>query len=122
NWESNSSATIYGYRVHPGTATCPVFVTLHKGDEVSASTAYEDELIDPSTLLWYSKSNRRITSGELEPIITNAVKLHVFVQKEDADGPDHYYLGEATAQDPEETTMQNQKGQDIPVVRMHLKF
>ena len=48
--------------------------------------------------------------------------LHVFVQKDDAEGTDHYYLGSAEARDAEETTMLDASGQALPVVAMTLKF
>lgn len=119
-WTSNMYSTIYGYRVDYDTATCPVFVTLHKTDEVSASTAYEDTLLDPHTLLWYTRSKRTLETREVAAIVDNTVDVHVFVKKDDAEGAGHYYLGRATAQDAEQTTMA--KGDPLPVVRMLLKF
>ena len=119
-WSRNLYSTIYGYRVDRETETCPIFLRLHKSEEVSASTAYEDTLLDQSTLLWYTRSRRTLTSGEVRAIVDNAVELHVFVQKDDADGSGHYYLGRATAHEAEETVMK--QGEQLPVVRMHLKF
>lgn len=122
NWSKNMYSTIYGYRVDPGTKTCPIFITLHKSAEVSASTAYEDTLLDPATMLWYSKSNRLITSSELAPIIGNDVALHVFAKKDDAEGSDFYYLGRARARDAEQSSMSGEGGKQVPVVRMKLGF
>jgi len=119
-WTSNMYSTIYGYRVDYDTATCPIFVTLHKTDDVSASTAYEDTLLDPHTLLWYTRSKRTLATPEVAAIVNNQVDIHVFVKKDDAEGSGHYYLGRATAHDAEQTTMA--KGEPLPVVRMLLKF
>jgi superfamily II DNA or RNA helicase/HKD family nuclease len=80
NWTSNMYSTIYGYRVDNDTATCPVFVTLHKPEEVTASTAYEDTLLDPSTLLWYTRSKRTLASAEVKAIVESAVDIHLFVK------------------------------------------
>ncbi|MDJ0334368.1 DEAD/DEAH box helicase [Salinibacterium sp. G-O1] len=122
NWSSNMYSTIYGYRVDQSTFTCPIFVTLHKSDEVAASTAYEDELLDPRTFLWYSKSKRTLTSPDVQPIVQNAVELHVFAKKSDAEGSDFYYLGRARSADAEQTTMPASDGKPLSVVRMHLGF
>lgn len=119
NWSSNMYSTIYGYRVDAVTRTCPIFVTLHKSDEVSSSTAYEDELLDTQTMRYYTKSKRTMASPDVSPIITNAVDLHVFAKKDDAEGSDFYYLGKARSADPEQTTM---RGSSLPVVRMLLHF
>lgn len=115
-------STLYGYKVDPKTATCPIFVTLHKSEEVTASTAYEDALLDSSTMLWYTKSRRTLASAEIRPIIENKVELHVFVKKDDAEGSDFYYLGRATAHDAEQTTMAGTGGAALDVVRMRLRF
>jgi superfamily II DNA or RNA helicase/HKD family nuclease len=119
NWSSNMYSTIYGYRVDAVTRTCPIFVTLHQSDEVSSSTAYEDELLDGQTMRYYTKSKRTMASPDVSPIITNAVDLHVFAKKDDAEGSDFYYLGKARSADPEQTTM---RGSSLPVVRMLLHF
>ncbi|TQO20358.1 superfamily II DNA or RNA helicase [Rhodoglobus vestalii] len=122
NWRSNMYSTIYGYKVDSATATCPIFVTLHKSDEVSASTAYEDELLDTQTLLWYTRSRTSLATTDVTQIAENAVDIHVFSKKSDADGPGHYYLGRATARDAQETTMPGTDGKPLPVVRMRLHF
>jgi superfamily II DNA or RNA helicase/HKD family nuclease len=121
NWSTNRTGTIFGYAIDRSTLTCPIFVTLHKDDDVSASTAYEDELLDPSTMLWYTRSRRTLASAEVKEIVDNTVELHVFAKKDDAEGTDFYYLGRAHARDAEETTMLgNPDG--LPVVRMQLGF
>lgn len=116
------ASTIYGYKVDAESATCPIFVTLHKSADVGASTAYEDGLLDPSTVLWYTRSRRTLASEEVRAIVDNAVELHVFVKKDDAEGSDFYYLGQATSHDAEQATMVDADGARLPVVRMHLRF
>jgi len=122
NWSSNMYSTIYGYRVDRLTRTCPIFVTLDKSTEVSASTAYEDELVDPRSLRWYTRSRRKLESPEVRAIVENEVQLHVFAKKDDAEGRDYYYLGEAISASAEQTTMSDGAGGDLPVVRMLLHF
>lgn len=122
NWSSNMYSTIYGYRVDRLTRTCPIFVTLDKSNDVSASTRYEDELVNPRSLRWFTRSRRKLESPEVRAIVENEVQLHVFAKKDDAEGRDYYYLGEAISASAEQTTMSDGAGGDLPVVRMLLHF
>lgn len=118
-WDSSGAAsTIYGYKVDKRTATCPIFVTYHKAADVSASTAYEDKLLDRQTMEWFSKSKRTMSSPDVAPIAANLVQTFVFSKKQDADGSGHYFLGEATASNAENAWMLDGSS----VVRMHLTF
>lgn len=121
-WPRKWTPTIYGYRVHQPTRSCPIFVTLHKSDEISASTAYEDAIIDNHTMVWFTRSRRTLASNEVASIVANQVDLHVFVKKDDAEGTDFFFLGQARSSAAEETTMLNADGEPLPVVRMLLKF
>jgi superfamily II DNA or RNA helicase/HKD family nuclease len=122
NWSSNMYSTIYGYKVDTATRSCPIFVTLDKSDEVSASTAYQDQIVDPHTLHWFTRSRRTLASAEVKAIVDNTVSLHVFAKQSDAEGPDYYYLGLAHSADAEQSTMPADDGSPLPVVRMNLKF
>jgi hypothetical protein len=121
-WSRSTSSTIYGVKTDEALGVCAIFVTLDKSDEVTASTAYKDELLDTSTMRWFTKSNRTLSSRDVRPIVEGRVDLHVFVKKDDAEGGDHYYLGQATAHDATETTMPGTRGEDLPVVTMLLRF
>jgi superfamily II DNA or RNA helicase/HKD family nuclease len=119
NWQKNMYSTIYGYRVDTETKTCPIFITLQKSDEVTASTAYEDELVDTRTMRYFSKSRRTLASPDVRPMIENIVDLHVFAKKSDAEGSDFYYLGLAKSSQAEQTTMRDN---GLSIVRMLLNF
>lgn len=122
NWSSNMYSTIYGYRVDKATLSCPIFVTLHKSQDVAASTAYEDQLLDTRTMVWFTKSNRNLASPDVQPIVANEVELHVFAKKDDAEGSDFYYLGQARSEGADQTTMRGPEDSQLPVVRMNLQF
>lgn len=122
NWKSNEYSTMYGYKVDDFSQTCPIFVTYHKADHVSESTRYEDELVDPSTLRWFTRSKRTLKSAEVRTIVDGAVPLHVFVKKDDAEGSDFYYLGQASSSDAVQTTMAGDSGKELDVVTMNLDF
>lgn len=121
-WPRAFASTIYGYKTDEATGVCAIFVTLHKSSEVDASTAYEDRLLDPATMRWFSRSRRTLESKEVSLVVSGAVQVHVFVKKDDAEGSDHYYLGQATAHEAEETTMPDGDGRPLSVVTMLLKF
>lgn len=125
NWENDESSTVYGYK--PKHNTCPIFVTYHKKDDVEASVKYEDEFLNSEVLKWYTRSNRTLQSEEVQKIINSAKNnhdIHIFVKKDDDEGSDFYYIGEAT---PDDTTIQqdfmkDKAGKDIPVVHMNMNL
>ncbi|MGH3975591.1 MAG: DUF3427 domain-containing protein, partial [Pseudonocardiaceae bacterium] len=121
-WPRSWTSTLYGYKVDRATRACPIFITLHKADDVDASTAYEDALLDPSTVQWFTRSRRTLKSDEVRAIVDNDVDLHIFVKKDDAEGSDFYYLGQATSSAAEQTTMPDSSGKPLDVVCMRLRF
>ncbi|MDJ0349548.1 DEAD/DEAH box helicase [Cryobacterium sp. PH29-G1] len=121
NWKSNEQSTMYGYKVDFVSNTCPIFVTYHKGSEVSESTNYGDEFLNPSTLTWFTRSRRTLASGEVKAIVENSLPLHVFAKKDDAEGTDFYYLGRATSKDARETTMPGASGHNVVSMTLGLE-
>lgn len=123
NWHKDEKGTMYGYRTKHH--TCPIFITYHKQD-VEESINYGDKLLSPETLHWFTKNNRTLRSKEVQEIIQaeqNNIDIHLFVKKDDDEGTDFYYLGEALPDDAsiEETTMMS-KGKELPVVKMNLQL
>lgn len=116
-WPRANASTIYGYKTDADAGVCANFVTLHKADDISATTAYEDELIDTRTMRWFTRSRRTLRSKEVAPLVSNSVDMHVFVQKDNAE--DFFYLGIADTTDAEETTL---PGRSESIVRMMLHF
>ena len=120
NWKSNQQGTMYGYKVDEFSSTCPIFVTYHKHDDVSASTSYEDSFVNESVLHWFTRSNRTLESAEVRAIAANKVPLYLFAKKDDAEGTDFYFLGRARSSNAEQTTMPGSDGQSLNVVTMDL--
>ncbi len=116
-WPRANASTIYGYKTDVDSGVCANFVTLHKSADISATTAYEDELLDTRTMRWFTRSRRTLQSKEVAPIVANAVDMHVFVQKDNAD--DFFYLGLADSEAAEQTTL---PGRSEDIVRMILRF
>ena len=122
NWAKNQESTIYGYKTDPESGTCPIFITYHKDADISESIRYEDTLLNQSTLHWFSRNRRTLESRELQPILSNAVDLHLFAKREDADGTDFYYLGQVDATNPQQTTMLGKNDTKVDVVTTDLKL
>jgi len=123
NWEKDESSTVFGYKTKHG--TCPIFITYHKDETIDQSVQYEDELLSRDILRWFTRSNRTLESKEVQTIIeaeTNQTDLHIFIKKDDDEGTEFYYLGEAH---PDKSSVQqrkmlNNKGKELPVVEMEL--
>ncbi|GAB6991806.1 hypothetical protein JCM16418A_38560 [Paenibacillus pini] len=114
---------MYGYKTKYN--TCPIFVTYHKHDEVESSINYGDEFLSSSIFKWYTRSNRTLRSEEVKKIIAaveNDINIHIFVKKDDDEGGDFYYLGEANPDQAsvEQTLMQGKDNKEVPVVCMDI--
>lgn len=120
NWDNNEEGTINGYKVDSTSATCPIFVTYHKHEDVSASTAYGDEFLNESEMHWFTRSRRTLGSAEVKTIVDNAVPLHLFAKKDDVEGRDFYYLGRARSSSARQAQMPDEGGEFLNVVTMTL--
>jgi superfamily II DNA or RNA helicase len=120
NWEKNEQGTIFGYKVDYHSNSCPIFITYHKHEDVTASTAYGDEFMNESALHWFTRSKRTLQSSEVRAIVENRVPLHLFAKKDDAEGTDFYYLGRARSSNAEQKQMPGNSGQPLDVVTMTL--
>lgn len=123
NWQHDDSSTIYGYRIKH--QTIPIFVTYHKKDEIDASVDYGDELIAPDVFHWYTRSKLTLDSKEVKAIIASKdtdTTIHIFTKKDDGEGFDFYYLGEANVieNSPKQEKMVDKNGKEIPVVTMNM--
>lgn len=125
NWEKQLNAQIVsGYRAEKGKFI--IFITLKKGEDFAgAQMAYEDELLDPSTLKWFTRAPRTLKSPEVKKLQNYSEwDIYVFVKKSDDEGVDFYYLGEVI---PKLDTIKEvhkpvQDGTEKSVVEMQLTF
>lgn len=103
-----------------------IFVTLEKGDNFAgAQMAYEDELLDASTMNWFTKAPRTLNSPEVIKLQRpKDYDIHVFVKKSDDEGSDFYYLGEVKPdlKSINQLEKPDNKGTMKKVVEMRLKF
>lgn len=125
NWQQQMvDQNIGGYTASNGEFV--IFVTLKKGESFSgAQMAYEDELLDASTMKWFTKAPRSLKSPEVQKLMhPEDWIIRVFAKKSDNEGTEFYYLGnvkpiKATIIELEKPT---QDGGKKKVVEMELKF
>ena len=123
NWERDDSSTIYGYRIKYG--TCPIFVTYEKKDDISETTKYEDQFIDPQMFSWMTRSRVSLDSPESQEIINyrkNNLKMYLFIKKSDGEGTDFYYMGRVAPVGLKETTIKDKNGKPLPIMNFKLKL
>lgn len=125
NWhEQMVDQNIGGYTYKDGKFI--IFITLQKGEDFKgAQMAYEDELIDETTMRWFTKSPRTLASPEVKAIQdAKNWTIHLFVKKSDDEGKEFYYLGEASPiQDTiKQLSKPTQEGKAQNVVEMNLRL
>lgn len=99
NWEkSEVPLNIGGHKFDNATKTFPVFINYNKDEDIAATIKYEDRFISQSIIRAISKSNRCITSSDVQSILHADevnVAVHLFVRKnkDDKISKEFYYLG-----------------------------
>lgn len=123
NWPHDDSSTMYGYRVKHN--TCPIFVTYEKNEDISESTKYEDQFVNKEIFSWMTRSRVKLESKEAQAIINHektCLGIYLFIKKSDDEGKDFYYMGEAKPIGHKETTIKDNKDNDLPIVNFKLKL
>ena len=124
--ENPVAQNVGGYLVSPDNAHCPIFVNYHKEEHISESIKYEDEFLNSSEFNWMSKSKRNINSNDVQAILgkKGAIRLPLFIKKNNDEGMDFYYMGDVTPnlKQVEQTKMKNKDGKQIPVVKIRFNL
>jgi hypothetical protein len=124
--ENPVAQNVGGYLVSPDNAHCPIFVNYHKEDDISESTKYVDEFVNNKEFNWMSKSNRKITSNDVQSILgkNGAIRLPLFIKKNNDEGVEFYYMGEVSPElnQVEQTTMKNDSGKLVSVVKIRFNL
>lgn len=121
NWPNNHESTMYGYPQRPVHGTCPIFITYHKDEGIDDAIKYQDHLDSVSTLSWFTRHGKTVQSKLESEIIAGQYQLDIFVKKDDAEGSDFIYLGQANPRDARNTTILA-NGEEKPIVNMKLDF
>ena len=127
NYNENPVAiNVGGYLISPDNSNCPIFVNYHKDEDISESTKYEDKFINQSEFEWQSKSKRTLQSNDVQTILgkKGEIRLPLFIKKKNDEGDDFYYMGNIIPikDKVEETTIQDDKGKKVPIVRISFKL
>ncbi len=132
NWAKDDSSTMYGYRIKHD--TCPIFVTYEKADDIASSTKYLDEferissnpeMFSNKIFSWMTRSRVSESSPEAQQIIhakENGLKMLLFLKKSDGEGTDFYYMGEVSPMKWEQTTIQNDNSEKLPIMNFKLEL
>lgn len=121
NWKRDESSTIYGYKVHKETRTCPLFVTYHKDrDNIDSSIDYHDLFLSRDIFQWESRNNVKLDSIEPRHIRgeEGPMKIFLFIQKSNDEGIAFYYMGELQFRANVQKSKTSSKGKKLPVVEM----
>jgi superfamily II DNA or RNA helicase/HKD family nuclease len=105
-----------GYFIHHESKTLPIFVNYHKEDHIQSSIQYHDHFTSKEAMVWVSKSNRRLSSNEIQSIIKNFPEYRVmlFVRKKASDDKHFLYLGEVSLVDqPQEIVLKDGKSKAV---------
>ena len=99
NWKAEEvSLNIGGYKFDAYSKTYPVFINYEKGDDVGATTRYEDRFNDQTTLTAISKSRRTLDSEDVinaRNSKSRGILMPLFVRKnkDDQTSKEFYFLG-----------------------------
>lgn len=79
NYETNREGTLNGYQIVG--ATCPIFVTYEKRDDISANTKYEDQFVSPQQFSWMTRARIHLTSSQIPAICNEHTRKLLFVKE-----------------------------------------
>ena len=123
NWEKDDSSTVYGYRIKHG--TCPIFVTYEKKEDISETTKYEDQFVDPQEFSWMTRSRVSLDSRESQELIhanESGLRIYLFIKKSDGEGSDFYYMGRVSPVGYKQTTIADNNGKLLPIMNFRLRM
>lgn len=124
--ENPIAQNVGGYLVSPDNKHCPIFVNYHKEEHISESTKYEDEFVNNREFDWMTKSNRTLSSNDVQTILGNngPIRLPLFIKKNNDEGMDFYFMGEVSPKmhEVEQTTIMNDSGKELPVVKIRFNL
>jgi hypothetical protein len=112
-----------GYLRNTDDTICPIFLTYKKNESIAATIKYEDHFLNPSHLIYMSKSGRTLNSPDvlvMKNQSINKLRMPLFVKKSDDEGLDFYYLGELTSipEKFDDASMDDAGGNKKSVVKM----
>ncbi|MDO6598808.1 DUF3427 domain-containing protein [Tenacibaculum sp. 1_MG-2023] len=122
--ENPVAQNVGGYLVSTDNTNCPIFVNYHKDDSISESTKYEDKFVNNKEFDWMSKSNRKLSSKDVQSILGNNIRLPLFIKKSNDESAEFYFMGDINPNNDfvEQTTMKNDSNKDVSVVKIRFNL
>jgi superfamily II DNA or RNA helicase/HKD family nuclease len=122
-WEKDLTATLYGYRLHYPTMTCPIFVTYHKDTEhIDPSINYIEGFESPGVFDWETRTRVNLQSKEPKALrgedSAGRFKTLLFVKKSDDEGCSFYYMGKLSFVSNCQAEKKDKNGKSLPIVQM----
>ena len=120
NWDLNEvGINIGGYKVNLDKGNCPIFINYHKATDISETTKYNDGFIDRTSFKWMSKSKRTLNSPDVSAIMSNKLRLPLFIRKGKKE-EEFFYVGDldAISENFHQTTIKDAKGKEFPIVEV----
>lgn len=122
NWPKDESQVVNGYLQKY--QTLPIFVTYHKDDDIDDNTNYGDEFLNQDEMKLFTRSPRTLQSKEVQNMFMHEAldtPMYLFVKKEDADGKNFYYLGNASYMKNSEQQEKMPNGKNVVTMHLALK-
>lgn len=98
-WEKGEvPLNIGGYKYDKNTNTYPIFINYDKEEGIADTVKYEDYLVSPDKLIAISKSNRTVSSDDVQTALNSekrGVDMELFIRKnkDDKISKEFYYMG-----------------------------
>lgn len=98
-WEKGEvPLNIGGYKYDKNTNTYPIFINYDKEEGIADTVKYEDHLVSPDKLIAISKSNRTVSSDDVQTALNSekrGVDMELFIRKnkDDKISKEFYYMG-----------------------------
>ena len=98
-WEKGEvPLNIGGYKYDKNTNTYPIFINYDKEEGIADTLKYEDHLVSPDKLIAISKSNRTVSSDDVQTALNSekkGVDMELFIRKnkDDKISKEFYYMG-----------------------------
>lgn len=126
-WDNNPvPQNVGGYIISPDQSNCPAFVNYHKEDDISETTKYEDKFISQYQFQWISKSNRKLSSKDVQRIQNGkeSMRIPLFIKKHNDEGDEFYYMGDLSpiVDSFEEIMMSAGENKTASVVQMQMEM
>jgi len=124
--ENPVAQNVGGYLLDPDRRWCPIFVNYKKEEGIAVTIQYDDSFINPNKMRWFTKSRRTLNSPDVKFFLdpTRNGRIPLFVKKNNDEGTEFYYLGDAMPDlaSITPTTMDNGSGGKVSVIYMNINL